>query len=168
MKQKGIVVVITLIVIGIVGSIGLLFLKGNSTPQVSPDQDTTSSKKDPSGVREAPDSNISSTRYIEYKSGVLDESKNKRRVLYFYANWCPTCKPADANFKANQSKIPEDALVIRVNYNDSDTDAEEKELAKKYGITYQHTFVQIDADGSEVAKWNGGQIEELLRNIKQS
>lgn len=86
--------------------------------------------------------------------------------LYFYANWCPICKPADADFKANSSKIPPDVTVIRVNYNDTDTGQEEKDLAKKYGITYQHTFVQIDAQGKEVTKWNGGQTDELLANIK--
>lgn len=106
------------------------------------------------------------TRYVEYSKKTFDEASDKRRVLYFYANWCPICRPADANFKANTSKIPEDMVVIRVNYNDTDTDEEEKDLAQKYGITYQHTFVQIDAQGNKITVWNGGQINELLNNIK--
>ena len=57
-------------------------------------------------------------------------------------------------------------VVIRTNYNDPDTDQEEKDLAKKYGITYQHTFVQVDAQGKELTKWNGGQTDELVTNIK--
>ena len=57
-------------------------------------------------------------------------------------------------------------MVLRVNYNDPDTDQEEKELAKKYGITYQHTYVQIDSAGKELTKWNGGGAAELLVNIK--
>lgn len=108
----------------------------------------------------------SDSRYIEYSSKVLADTANTKRVLYFYANWCPTCRPADANFKANIDKIPQGVTLIRVNYNDSDTDAEEKTLADKYEITYQHTFVQIDKDGNPVARWNGGQINELLANIK--
>lgn len=107
-----------------------------------------------------------SSRYIEYSKTALDQAASNRRVLYFYANWCPTCRPADADFTANSSKIPSDVTVIRVNYNDTDTDQEEKDLAKKYAITYQHTFVQIDGQGKEVTKWNGGQINELLSNIK--
>lgn len=106
------------------------------------------------------------SRYVGYSKGAYDQSANNRRVLYFYASWCPICRPADTNFKENASKIPEDVTVLRVNYNDPDTDQEEKDLAKKYGITYQHTFVQIDAQGKELTKWNGGQIEELLANIK--
>lgn len=106
------------------------------------------------------------TRYVAYSKKALDEASNKRRVLYFYANWCPICRPADLNFKENANKIPEDVVVIRVNYNDSDTDQEEKDLAQKYGVTYQHTFVQIDAEGKKITAWNGGQIDELLKNIK--
>ena len=111
-------------------------------------------------------SELASNSYNEYSSSILQSSINNRRVLFFYANWCPTCKPADQNFKANLDKIPEDVTVIRVNYNDTDTDQAEKDLAKKYGITYQHTFVQIDENGNEITKWNGGKIEELLKNIK--
>jgi len=108
----------------------------------------------------------SNSRYIEYSKKALDNEADKRRVLYFYANWCPICRPADANFKENAGRIPQDLVLIRVNYNDSDTDQEEKDLAQKYGITYQHTFVQIDAKGNKIAVWNGGQINELLNNIK--
>ncbi|MBI3559242.1 redoxin domain-containing protein [Candidatus Gottesmanbacteria bacterium] len=107
-----------------------------------------------------------SSRYVEYSKAVLDQATANRRVLYFYANWCPICKPADADFKANSNKIPADVTVIRVNYNDTDTDQEEKDLAKKYAITYQHTFVQIDGQGKEVTKWNGGKTDELLAKIK--
>lgn len=106
------------------------------------------------------------SRYVEYSRAALDQTADKRRVLYFYASWCPICRPADADFKKNSSKIPEDMVVVRVNYNDPDTDQEEEDLAKKYGITYQHTFVQIDAQGKEITKWNGGQTDELLGRVR--
>lgn len=105
-------------------------------------------------------------KYVPFSPEALASSANTRRVLFFYANWCPTCKPADASFTKNIAQIPTDVTLIRVNYNDTETDQAEKDLAKKYGVTYQHTFVQIDAKGSEVAKWNGGQIDELLSNLK--
>ncbi|MEK7571803.1 MAG: thioredoxin family protein [Patescibacteria group bacterium] len=105
-------------------------------------------------------------RYVTYTPAVFEELANKKRILYFYANWCPTCIPADKNFQEQQAQIPEDITLIRINYNDPDTDEQEKALAKEYGITYQHTFVQLDEQGNVVTKWNGGQIEELLSNIK--
>lgn len=106
------------------------------------------------------------SRYVMYSKSEYDKAAGNRRVLFFYASWCPTCRPTDANLKESTSKIPEDVIVIRVNYNDPETDQEEKDLAKKYGVTYQHTFVQIDSEGKEVAKWNGGQIDELIAKIK--
>lgn len=108
----------------------------------------------------------SNNRYVDYSPQIFAETKDKKRVLFFYASWCPTCIPADAAFQANSQQIPENVAIIRVNYNDPDTDADEKTLAQKYGITYQHTFVQVDQDGREITKWNGGKIDELLANVK--
>ncbi len=138
--------------------------------EMSADKDLMSnSKKDEAMMKdesEKMDSAMQESRYVEYDQAALANNENKRRVLFFYANWCPTCRPADANFKTNIDKIPDDAILIRVNYKDSETDQQEKDLAELYGITYQHTFVQIDEQGKEIAKWNGGQIVEFLANIK--
>ena len=154
-------IVIAVIIIFIAGG-GFYFFSKQNLPlrSASPSGPQNSAEKNSMMDRSG------SSRYVEYSKEVLGSAAGKRRVLYFYANWCPTCRPADADFQKNTSQIPEDVILIRVNYNDSDTDAEEKALAEKYGITYQHTFVQIDADGNEVTKWNGGQIKELLINVK--
>ena len=105
-------------------------------------------------------------RYVEYSKTAFENASQGRRVLFFYASWCPTCIPADKSISDNMKSLPADMTVIRVNYNDPETDQEEKDLAKLYGITYQHTFVQIDEMGKEVTKWNGGMVEELLKNSK--
>lgn len=129
------------------------------TVKVTPDAITT--KKTSETMIKSKDG-----KYIEYVSPETLEIKNSKVVLYFFANWCPTCIPADKEFKADEAKIPDGVTVVRVNYNDPDTDNNEKALSKKYGVTYQHTFVQIDEKGNEVTKWNGGAINELLSNIK--
>lgn len=118
------------------------------------------------GGKDSSANKMADSRYIQYSKSALDNASDSRRVLFFYASWCPTCRPADQNFTQNIDKIPEDVTLIRVNYNDPDTDQEEKDLAKKYTVTYQHTFVQIDGTGKEITKWNGGQMDELLSNIK--
>jgi thiol-disulfide isomerase/thioredoxin len=87
-------------------------------------------------------------------------------VLFFYADWCPTCRPVDKELKDNLTKIPAGVEIYRINYNDQDTDNEEKELAKKHGITYQHTFVQVDKEGNEIKKWNGGGLEKILAELE--
>lgn len=105
-------------------------------------------------------------RYLAYSPQVWADTADTKRVLFFYANWCPTCKPANEDFQTNQSQIPDDVTVIRVNYDDNQTDAAEKALAQNYDITYQHTFVQLDENNQVVTRWNGGQLKELLANLK--
>lgn len=107
----------------------------------------------------------SKDRYRTYKQSSLEEDVDKKRVLYFYANWCSTCRPVDGEFNRRESEIPEDVIIIRINYNDSDTDDAERALANKYAITYQHTFVEIDENGEVTKKWNGGGLSELLENL---
>lgn len=99
---------------------------------------------------------ITSGKVPPYKSGV-------KRVLFFYANWCPSCIPADKDISDNVNSIPENLQIVRINYNDDQTDKNEKELAAKYGITYQHTFVIIDENDQEVSKWNGGGLDGILK-----
>jgi thioredoxin 1 len=105
-------------------------------------------------------------KYLSFGPQVLESSAGTRRVLFFYANWCPTCNPADASFVKGMKNIPEGVTVIKVNYNDTETEEGEKELAKKYGVTYQHTFVEIDGKGEVVQKWNGGGLDELLVKLQ--
>ncbi len=134
----------------------------------SPEQEAMEKKEGEAMMEKTDDKMMraDSSRYVEYSKAVLDQSADKRRVLYFYATWCPSCKQANEDFTANPSKIPEDVVVIRTNYNDPNTDQEEKDLARKYGITYQHTFVQVDSAGKELTKWNGGDTDELVTNTK--
>lgn len=161
MKQKPLLWVV---IIGAITSLLFAIYTIFANPSYQENPSTNSQVNETSSVPSSPSSDSAS--YVEYSKENLDAHMNKRRVLFFYASWCPTCRPADASIKANRTKLPTDVSVIRVNYNDTDTDLEEKEFAKKYGVTYQHTFVQIDSSGNSVTKWNGGSIDELLSRIK--
>ena len=156
-----------IIIILIVG-IAVIFVTSQKQENVTNQQNDLFTKTSPQLAQDdnSQPTHEGSSRYVIFSPTVLAETSDTRRVLYFYASWCPTCRPADASFGKNQAQIPEDVVVIRVNYNDTDTDSSEKELAKQYGITYQHTFVQIDAQGNEITKWNGGDIDKLLTTIQ--
>jgi thiol-disulfide isomerase/thioredoxin len=89
------------------------------------------------------------------------EAKTGPTVYFFKASWCPTCQAAQKDFDSNLSSLPKGTTIVTADYD------KEKALKTKYGITTQHTFVQIDADGSVLSKWNGGATAELLKNIQQ-
>ncbi len=63
-------------------------------------------------------------------------------VLYFYANWCPVCKAEFPKMQSAFNNLGTSAVVgFRVNFDDNETDADEVALARKFGVTYQHTKV---------------------------
>lgn len=163
----GVVVVATLLIGG-----ALILGRGSSDSKNSGVNNQTQSD-DASSIRDVSTDSENSddlmvkdtSRYVEYFDGVLEEHSDKRRFLFFYASWCPTCRPLDADLRAQGDRIPDDVVIVRVNYNDPDTDDAEDALAQKYDVTYQHTFVEIDTEGNEVKKWNGGQLDELLSRL---
>lgn len=171
MMKNPLVIIGIIVILGIFG-FGAFSLSQQSSSQkaVEPNammkKDESVMQKEEAMMEKSDDKMMAESAYVTYSKTAFDTAATKRRVLFFYASWCPTCRPADENLKTNVSQIPSDVTVIRVNYNDPETDQEERDLAKKYGVTYQHTYVQIDETGKEVTKWNGGQITELLANIK--
>lgn len=100
--------------------------------------------------------------YKDYSESTVksEQEAGQKVVLFFHAPWCPFCKAANTAFLNNISQIPAGVTVLKTDY-DSNT-----ELKKKYGVTYQHTFVQIDNNGNLVTKWNGGDIDSLKQNLK--
>ncbi len=87
--------------------------------------------------------------YIDYADYESDPGKyaGNEVVLFFNASWCPTCQQATSNLES--STIPNGLTVVSVDYDEA------TELKQKYGVTVQHTFVQVSPDGSELAKWSG-------------
>ncbi|MCA9356539.1 hypothetical protein KC852_03395 [Candidatus Nomurabacteria bacterium] len=99
--------------------------------------------------------------YEVYAPEKLAEADTKNVVLFFHAPWCPTCRALDADINDSLSDIPDDVLILKTDY---DTNGE---LKKKYGVTYQHTLVQVDSAGETIAKWSGSNtLESLISNIK--
>ncbi len=70
-------------------------------------------------------------------------------VLFFHASWCPSCRGLNADIEKHLETIPAQLSILKVDY---DT---ETELKKKFGVTHQHTLVQVDKDGNLIKKWSG-------------
>ncbi|MCY4577062.1 MAG: thioredoxin family protein [Candidatus Kaiserbacteria bacterium] len=101
--------------------------------------------------------------YAEYRDSFAQQqlAKGKRVVLFFYADWCPTCRLADKNIREASHTIPSDVVVLKVDYD------REKGLKSAYGVSYQHTFVQIAEGGSPITKFQGSStLPAILANIQ--
>lgn len=79
-------------------------------------------------------------------------------VLFFRADWCPICS---ADMQEIDSRLNElgNITVVVIDYD------RQPKLKKMYGITYQHTYVQIDGEGRKIALWSGGGVDGILENV---
>src|SRR3989344_2110940 len=114
------------------------------------EKDTVIEKKDSEMMEGESIMKYSGSVIAGSKSLLLDFNKsdyetalktNKLIVLYFYANWCPICKAEVANslYPAFNELTTDKVVGFRVNYNDNQTDNDEKNLAREFGVAYQHT-----------------------------
>jgi len=95
--------------------------------------------------------------YAEYDSSLV--GNNESTVLAFFAPWCPSCVAADKSISG--ADVPEGLSILKVDF-DSATD-----LRKKYGVTSQHTFVQVDADGNLIKKWAGWtSVDDVVERVQ--
>ena len=102
--------------------------------------------KDDAMMEKTEDTMMAKGSYAAYSSDMLGKTENT--VVFFHANWCPSCRAADAGISAGI--VPENLTILKADY-DAET-----ELKKKYGVTTQHTFVLVDAQGEMIKKWVGG------------
>ena len=98
--------------------------------------------------------------YVSYQNyeQEVEKYKDSRVIMFFNASWCSTCKIARDNFESSLDQIPLDLTIVVVDFDNSD------DLRKKYGITVQHTFVQIDANGESLKKWSGSTTIDQIVN----
>ena len=99
--------------------------------------------------------------YEAYDPSKLALAENGKVVLFFNASWCPYCRALDKSLKENPNSIPQNLTILNVNYDNS------TELKKKYGVTSQHTLVQVDSSGNLITKWSGGSdIGDIVSKLK--
>ncbi|WP_314929630.1 thioredoxin domain-containing protein [Corynebacterium argentoratense] len=89
---------------------------------------------------------ITYEQYMEHSDAAMHH--DGRTVLFFDASWCPDCQKLKNALSSEHDVIPADVTVVDVDY-DSHND-----LRKQYGVTMQHTFVEVDAQGNKVSSWS--------------
>lgn len=129
----------------------------DATKQVAVNEPTTETVLE---KPQATTTNSESGSYEEYDPTKISRAKDGQVILFFHASWCPSCRALNADIEKNLDAIPEKVSILKTNY---DT---ETELKKKYGITYQHTLVQVDQNGAMIKKWSGSPtLSNLLSQI---
>lgn len=92
-------------------------------------------------------------QYAVYQEGVIGNGQTS--VLFFHAPWCPVCREEDKKLLSWYTNQGFPLSVYKVDYDSS------LELRKRYGVTYQHTFVKIDGKGNAITKLQGPTDSEL-------
>ncbi len=113
-------------------------------------------------VEKAPEgAMMSAGTYEAYAPEKIAKATDGDVVLFFRASWCPTCRTLDSDIKKNASSIPKGVTILDVDYDSSTA------LKQKYGVTQQHTLVQVAADGTLITKWTGGStLSSVVSKIK--
>lgn len=113
----------------------------------------------------------SASPYLVFNKTDYEEALADNKIIFldFFANWCPVCREEAPNLKAGFDGLQTDKVVgFRVNYNDTDTDEDEKRLAREFGVTYQHTKV-ILKNGKEVTRslesWDKAIFLKTVNNL---
>ena len=128
--------------------------------QTNSSSDAMSSAKSPSSATSHGDS--ASQSYITYDQYQASKDKyaDSKVVLFFNATWCPDCRAINEALTSDPGKIPAKTTVVSVDY-DQHTD-----LRQRYGVTTQHTFVQIDTNGEKTRQWVSTSVDALLKELQ--
>lgn len=115
-----------------------------------------------------------SAPYLTFQQADYEKAVKGGKIIFldFYANWCPVCRAEAPEIQGGFQDLETDKVVgFRVNYNDSETDDQEKQLAKEFGVTYQHTKLFLKDGkvlGKSLEQWDKEtflqEIETILAN----
>lgn len=139
MDKKGtIITAVTAILL--VGAIGI-FLANNPTSENSSNNATTQTRvaTDPADIKN-PGS------FLEYSDAAFAKATESKKVLFFHSITCVVCDQIERNI--NAGVMPEDVAVFVVRLE------KDKDVADKYNVNQQTTFVQVDNNGDALKEWN--------------
>ncbi len=135
--------------------------EGNTMAKDEDTKDTEMMKKEETKMADKGDVMMKSGSYEAYSADKIARAETGDVVLFFHASWCPSCRGLNTHIESNLKAIPEGLTILKTDYD------KETELKKKYGVTYQHTLVQVDKDGNMIKKWSGGAtLENLLSQVQ--
>jgi thiol-disulfide isomerase/thioredoxin len=89
-----------------------------------------------------------------------DLQKYEYAILFFTAEWCPSCVAVEKNIAQRSAYIPPHIAIMMIDYDD-------QEMKEKYNVNQQHTFILLDENGDEVKRWtNSETLGGIISNVK--
>ena len=113
----------------------------------------------------------SSSPLIDFNKADYEKAtqSDKVVVLYFYANWCPVCRFELPELYGAFNDLQSDKVVgFRVNFNDDQTDGNEIDLARQFGVPYQHTKVFVKNNQSILKSSESWNKQRYLTEINKA
>jgi thiol-disulfide isomerase/thioredoxin len=85
------------------------------------------------------------------------------KVVYFHADWCPTCRALEERVQSTLGQFPDGTKIVKVDY-----DAETA-LKNQYGVKVQTSLVVLNAEGEQVGNvLVNPSNEQLIEAINQT
>ncbi len=159
--MKSLVIGVVILVLFIAGF--MVFIpKSNSTQVDTPKQEFNDTNKElQNNIKNKETTSEEAGRLVEYKDGTDLDNLTGINILFFKASWCITCKQLYDALVKEKSKIPKGVTIWVVDYDSNQT------LRQKYGVTSQHTLVQIDNKGNKINLWRGGySVADVMSNVR--
>lgn len=102
---------------------------------------------------------VAAGSYVDYATWNANRARYWANdvVLFFHASWCPKCRDTDASAKAG---MPSGLTLVKIDYDNSTG------LRQQYGVTLQHTFVQVGTTGNALKKWVGTYSDNSVAWVK--
>ena len=106
--------------------------------------------------------NIQEINYKAYSEEIVKSEiwSGKKVILFFAASRCPSCRNLDEEIINNIKNIPNDIIILKVDYDNS------KNLKIKYWVTSQHTLVYIDKDQNLLKKMTWWSFDDTIWLVK--
>ena len=144
-----------------------------TTPTTSPQSDESQpTDQQPTPTNEPTDSSTTNTptsqspaQYTDYTTATFNQARqdNKNVVLFFHANWCPTCRALDREITDGLSRLPANTEILKIDYDNAG------DLRREYSIRQQHTLVFLSGDPNQPAETlTGGDFDELIFLVEKN
>lgn len=157
MQNSKLIMMITVVLLLTGG--GYFLLSGDSAPENGRGQVTSSNEN-----QNRPDN------YMDFTTSEHEKAKGEGKtvMLYFTANWCPTCRAQEpVNLEAfEELRDDNDIVIFQIHILDSETTEENEDLADEFGVRLQHTYIILNPQG-EVAFTHTGPLvkEDIIKNL---